>query len=58
MTTIVVFRIYIEKYLRNHPRTNQEMTLLTRQLTPNEQGLPLEIYCFTNTIKWAEYENL
>jgi miniconductance mechanosensitive channel len=58
MTNIGVFRMYIEMYLRNHPRINQEMTLLTRQLTPNEQGLPIEIYCFTNTTKWAEYENI
>lgn len=57
MTNIGVFRMYIEKYLQTHPRINQEMTLLTRQLTPNEQGFPIEIYCFTNTTKWAEYEN-
>ena len=27
-----------------------------RQLEPGEKGLPLQIYCFTHTTKWAEYE--
>jgi miniconductance mechanosensitive channel len=58
MTNIGVFRLYIEKYLQNHSGINQEMTRLVRQLTPGEHGLPIEIYCFTNTIKWAEYENI
>lgn len=58
MTNIGVFRVYIENYLRHHPRINQEMTLLVRQQTPGEHGLPIEIYCFTNTVKWAAYETI
>ena len=58
MTNIGVFRMYIQQYLRHHPRINQEMTLLVRQQPPTEHGLPIEIYCFTNTIKWAEYETI
>jgi miniconductance mechanosensitive channel len=27
-----------------------------RQLPPAERGLPLEIYCFTNSTVWEEYE--
>ncbi|MEO9003819.1 MAG: mechanosensitive ion channel domain-containing protein [Ginsengibacter sp.] len=58
MTNVGVFRMYIEKYLQNHPGINQDMTMLVRQQMPGEHGLPIEIYCFTNTIKWAEYENI
>ncbi|MEO9021208.1 MAG: mechanosensitive ion channel domain-containing protein [Ginsengibacter sp.] len=58
MTNIGIFRMYIEKYLQNHPGINQDMTMLVRQQAPGEHGLPIEIYCFTNTIKWAEYENI
>lgn len=58
MTNVGVFRLYVEKYIENHPGINKEMTMLVRQQTPGEHGLPIEIYCFTNTVKWAEYENI
>ena len=58
MTNIGVFRKYAENYLRSHTRVRQDMTLLVRQLLATENGLPLEIYCFTNTTVWAEYEGI
>ncbi len=57
-TNIGTFRAYLERYLRSHPGVHQEMTLLVRQLPPGPEGLPLEIYCFTNTIAWAQYEGI
>jgi miniconductance mechanosensitive channel len=56
ITNIGTFRAYVEQYLRHHPLIQQDMTLLVRQLAPGAHGLPIEIYCFTDTIKWAEYE--
>lgn len=56
MTNLGVFRIYVTNYLKKHPRVNQEMTLMVRQMTPTENGIPLEVYCFANTVKWLEYE--
>ena len=58
MTNIGVFRKYAEAYLRSHNRVRQDMTLLVRQLPATENGLPIEIYCFTNTTIWAEYEGI
>ena len=55
-TNIGAFRAYVEQYLTNHPRIRKDMTLLVRQLQPTETGLPLEIYCFTSTVAWGEYE--
>ncbi|MNJ30047.1 Miniconductance mechanosensitive channel YbdG [compost metagenome] len=55
-TNIGAFRAYVQHYLENHPRIRQDMTLLARQLQPTETGLPLEIYCFTATVAWADYE--
>jgi miniconductance mechanosensitive channel len=49
ITNVGTFRAYVEAYLRNHPQIHQSMTLLVRQLEPGPEGLPLEIYCFTNT---------
>jgi miniconductance mechanosensitive channel len=58
LTNIGVFRAYINQYLQHHPGISQEMTLLVRQLAPTEMGLPLEIYAFTNDIRWAVYETI
>ena len=43
-------------YLRNHPKINKDLTLLVRQLAPTPRGLPIELYTFTNTTVWREYE--
>jgi miniconductance mechanosensitive channel len=58
LTNIGTFRAYIERYLRRHPKIYQDMTLLVRQLPPDDRGLPIEIYCFTNDIRWAVYESI
>ncbi|RSK26096.1 mechanosensitive ion channel family protein [Bacillus sp. HMF5848] len=58
LTNIGVFRTYINQYLKHHPGINQNMTLLVRQLPPSEHGLPIEIYAFTNDIKWDVYESI
>ena len=56
VTNIGTFRAYVERYLRAHPGVHQNMTLMVRQLSPTADGLPLEIYCFTNTVAWTQYE--
>jgi miniconductance mechanosensitive channel len=56
VTNLGTFRAYVEAWLRAHPRIRQDMTLLVRQLAPGPCGLPLEIYCFTATTAWGEYE--
>ncbi len=56
ITNIGSFRAYVERYLRSHGGIHQGMTLMVRQLSPTADGLPLEIYCFTNTVAWTEYE--
>ena len=58
LTNIGCFRIYIKKYLENHPYINKKMTLLVRQLPINQFGLPIEIYTFTSTTDWNAYEDI
>lgn len=57
-TNIGTFRAYVEGYLRAHPGLRQDLTLLVRQLAPDAEGLPLEIYCFSADTRWAAYEQL
>lgn len=56
LTNLGTFRAYVEFYLRQHHGIAQNQTILVRQLQPISEGLPLEIYAFTNTIVWASYE--
>ncbi|MGQ1910285.1 mechanosensitive ion channel family protein [Marinifilum sp. RC60d5] len=56
LTNIGTFRRYVEEYLHNHPKINQNMTFLVRQLQPSEKGLPIEIYVFSKDQEWANYE--
>jgi len=59
LTNIGLFRAYIKAYLKNHPKIHQNLTLMVRQLEPHaEKGLPLQIYCFTNDIRWVNFENI
>ena len=57
LTNIGTLRAYIFQYLGNNASLHQEgMTMLVRQLQPGPQGLPIEIYCFSNDTAWANYE--
>ena len=57
-TNLGVFRAYLVRYLRNEVPVNRAMTLMVRQLQPTETGLPMELYFFTNTVVWTEYEGI
>lgn len=58
MTNVGVFRHYAEEYLKANKRIRQDMSLMVRHLAIEDRGLPIEIYCFTNTIRWTEYEEI
>lgn len=58
LTNLGTFRIYIEEYLRHHPKIRKDMTLMVRQLAPTPQGLPLEVYCFVADTRWIQYEKI
>ena len=56
LTNIGTFRAYLNAFLQAHPMIHKEMTLMVRQLQGGSDGIPMELYCFTTTTKWAEYE--
>jgi miniconductance mechanosensitive channel len=58
LTNVGTFRAYAYNYLKNHPKIHAGMTLIVRQRAAGPEGLPLEIYCFTNTTEWAIYEDI
>ncbi len=58
LTNVGTFRAYIYNYLKHHPKIHDRMTLIVRQLQPGTEGLPIEIYCFSNDIDWVAYEGI
>lgn len=58
VVNLTVLRNYLDIYLRNNRKVNQEMTLMIRQLQPTAQGLPLELYFFSANTAWVAYEHL
>ena len=59
LTNIGTYRAYVESYLKQNSNLNTEtMTFLVRQLPSSPEGVPLEIYTFTNTTEWEAYEKI
>ncbi|MFB2662877.1 mechanosensitive ion channel family protein [Shewanella mangrovisoli] len=56
LTNVGTFRAYLQEYLQRHDKVHKDMTLMVRQLAPTTEGLPIEIYIFTNDTRWAFYE--
>lgn len=58
LTNLGTFRVYIKEYLKNNPKLHKDMTLIVRQLPSGSEGLPIEIYVFTTTTNWSDYEDI
>jgi miniconductance mechanosensitive channel len=59
VTNIEIFRKYIESFLKSREDIHREgMDLLVRSLAPSPDGLPVEVYVFTKTTVWKEYETI
>ncbi|GAB3786754.1 mechanosensitive ion channel family protein [Dyella agri] len=56
LTNLGTFRAYVQVYLDTHPRIHHGLSCMVRQLASGSQGIPLELYCFTDTVVWADYE--
>ena len=58
LTNIGLFREYAHQYLLANENLRTDLTLMVRQLEPTENGLPIEVYCFSNNIEWVKYEGI
>jgi miniconductance mechanosensitive channel len=58
LTNLGTFRAYVVAYLNESAKVHDEMTLIVRQLAPSPEGLPLEIYSFSNDTDWVKYESI
>jgi miniconductance mechanosensitive channel len=58
LTNLGIFRAYLTAYLKANKSINHEMTHMVRQLSPGAEGIPVEIYAFSNNTQWTVYENI
>jgi len=58
LTNIGLFREYAHQYLMSNENLRSDLTLMVRQLEPTENGLPIEVYCFSSNINWLDYEGI
>ncbi len=57
ITNLMVFRKFLTAWLAQRHDIQKEMYIVVRPLKPSPDGLPVEIYCFTSSILWVDYEN-
>lgn len=58
LTNIGTFRAYAKAYIQQHPGIRKDMLMIVRMMEPQSDGIPVEVYCFTNNTAWAEYERI
>ena len=58
MTNAQLYRIYIERYLMQHPIVNQNLDLIIAQREPTQFGVPIEVYFFLSDKVWREFERI
>ena len=57
-TNAGLFRAYIGAYLNAHPLISKDQRILVRMRESSNQGIPLQIWCFTASTNWDEYEGI
>ena len=58
LTNLGVFRVYITNYLKNRVDILKGSTTMVRQLSPGENGIPIELYLFIADTRWLNYESI
>ena len=58
LTNIGTFRAYAKAYIERHPEIRDDMLMIVRMMEPQSEGIPIEVYCFTNNTAWVEYERI
>lgn len=51
-----LMRLFLEQYISTDPRVNKEMLVMVREMEPTANGLPVQLYFFTNEVSWKEFE--
>lgn len=58
LTNIGTFRAYANQYIKYKQGVHQDMTMMVRMMEPTAEGIPIEVYCFSNDTAWVNFERL
>ena len=58
LTNLGCFRAYVSAYLEKHPDIRQDMTQIVNTAGTSPEGVQVQIYCFSATTNWQEYETI
>ncbi len=58
ITNVQILRAYAQNYIKNNPKLRKDMTLMVRPQEAEGNGLPIEVYAFTDTTVWVDYEGV
>ncbi|KAJ9433438.1 MULTISPECIES: mechanosensitive ion channel family protein [Pantoea] len=57
ITNLTVFRKYLTAWLSQRDDIKKDMYIVVRAMKPSPEGLPVEVYCFTSSVLWVDYED-
>lgn len=57
-TNLGMFRAYMKMWLMQNPNISHVDDLFINTLQQTENGIPLQVYCFTSTSAWIPYEGI
>ena len=58
ITNLTLFRIYVQNYIQSLPTCNKDFISMVRLMEPTPQGIPMQLYFFTNNTAWVVYEGI
>lgn len=57
-TNLGIFRAYVRLWLDANPHIDKQSDCFVTTLAQTSAGIPLQVYCFTNTSAWFAYEGI
>lgn len=58
LTNIGTFRAYADAYIKQKQGVHPDMIMMVRMMEPSAEGIPIEVYCFSQDTAWVNYERL
>lgn len=56
VSNLAAFEMWLRRTLAGEDAISKELTCMVRQTEAGDTGIPVEVYCFTKTRDWVEYE--
>ena len=56
VSNLAAFEMWLRRMLAAEDAISKELTCMVRQIEAGDTGIPVEVYCFTKTRDWVEYE--